>query len=314
MGRALLALLLVAAAVPGAQARDALQSIDDCVARLDERLDVGYARIAERCPELASALSESPWARWLPADWTRPHNQLSSSGLSELRTLLARADGPEVRRRAPPRTERVAAVLSVLTAADQERTSWWLRLKDWLRRMLTPRAMPDEGWLQRWLAEMNISNHAIELIAWGAFALVVLIAGGIVVIELRVAGLLGGRHSRSRVRQPQRTRAGPTLAELERAVPARQPGLLLELITLRLAEQDRLPPARALTVRELRQRARLDDESSRSRLTELVTVCERVRYSGQDVGAASLAAALHGGRQLLATLDALPALPRAQPQ
>ena len=68
MTRALLALLLAAALPPCAQARDALEAIDDCVARLDTELDVGYARIAARCPDLTAALAESSFAPWLPAD------------------------------------------------------------------------------------------------------------------------------------------------------------------------------------------------------------------------------------------------------
>src|SRR6516225_7631631 len=45
VARALLALLLAAALLPCAQARSALEAIDDCVARLDTELDLGYARI-----------------------------------------------------------------------------------------------------------------------------------------------------------------------------------------------------------------------------------------------------------------------------
>ena len=71
-----------------------------------------------------------------------------------------------------------------------------------------------------------------------------------------------------------------------------------------------MPPARALTVRELEREARLPEESGRARLAELVAVCERVRFSGEPVSAASLAAALHGGRVLLAALAAVPATPR----
>src|SRR5262249_14392090 len=44
--RTLIALLLAAALAAGAQARAPLQVLDDCVARLDSELDVGYAHIA----------------------------------------------------------------------------------------------------------------------------------------------------------------------------------------------------------------------------------------------------------------------------
>jgi hypothetical protein len=306
--RALAALLLAAAAVPCAQARDALRALDDCIARLDTELDVGYARIVARCPELPPALEQSPWAAWLPADWNRPDNELSAAGLSELRSLLARAAGPATRGRPAPRTDAVADVLARVARPTTARGNWWLRFKDWLHRIFSPPQPADYGWLRRWLRQIKLSTGAAQLIAWSAFVLVVALAAVIVVNELRVAGLLGGRAARARARgQPLRSGGAVALADIERAAAGRQPGLLLELIAARLAEQDRLPPARALTARELEQHARLPDESARPRLAELVAVCERVRFSGAVVTAASLAAALHSGRVLLAALDAPPA-------
>jgi hypothetical protein len=77
---------------------------------------------------------------------------------------------------------------------------------------------------------------------------------------------------------------------------------------LRLAAGGRLPPARALTARELERRARLPGEVARARLVELVGVCERVRFSAERVSAASRAAALQSGRLLLASLEGAPPL------
>ena len=308
MARALLALLLTAA-MTSAQAREALQAIDDCLARLDAVLDVGYARIAVRCPELTPALSESPWGPWLPTDWSRPDNTLSAPGLAELRTLLSREAGRGAPPRAIPRTESVGAVLAAITRSEAPGGSWWQRFKDWLREILTVPARADNGWLRRWLSELNLSGQAAELIAWGTLALVVALAGAIVISELRIAGLLGGDARRPRAKPQPRPRAGPALQAIERAAPAEQPALLLELIVWRLVEQDRLPPARALTARELGARARLPEQSARGRLAELVTVCERVRFSAETVSAATLSSALRSGNSLLATLDASPPAP-----
>ena len=52
--------------------------------------------------------------------------------------------------------------------------------------------------------------------------------------------------------------------------------------------------------------ARLPAESERLPLTELVTVCERVRFSAERVSGASLAAAVRSGSLLLATLESAP--------
>ena len=312
MARALLALLLAAALVPCAQARAALEAIDDCVARLDTELDVGYARIAARCPDLTAALGASSFAPWLPADWKRPDNQLSAAGLSELRAQLVRESGGGDNRRPAPRSERVASVLASVTHGDAASIGWWQRFKDWLRRILTTRAQTDSGWLRRWLAGIELSRSATRLITWASFAIVVALAAGIVINELRIAGVLRGRRARSQARSADVSRGGSAAAleEIERAAPEQQPALLLELITARRAALRRLPPARALTARELERQARLPEESGRARLAELVTVCERVRFSGAAVSSASLTAAVRGGRALLAALATAPlALP-----
>ena len=308
MARALLALLLAAALVPCAQARAALEAIDDCVARLDTELDVGYARIAARCPDLTAALGASSFAPWLPADWKRPDNQLSAAGLSELRAQLVREGGRGDNRRPAPRSERVASVLASVTHGDAASIGWWQRFKDWLRRILTTRAQTDSGWLRRWLAGIELSTSTTQLITWTAVAVVVALAAGIVINELRIAGVLRSRTTRSQPRAGDSHHGGAAAAleDIERASPEQQPALLLELIAARLAALQRLPPARALTGRELEREARLPEESGRSRLVELVAVCERVRFSGEPVSAVNLAAAVRGGRALLATLTDAP--------
>ncbi|HET7756615.1 MAG TPA: DUF4129 domain-containing protein, partial [Steroidobacteraceae bacterium] len=90
---------------------------------------------------------------------------------------------------------------------------------------------------------------------------------------------------------------------LERAAPAHQPRVLLELIAARLAAQDRLPAARALTVRELLRAVRLADPEQRARLAELAGACERLRFSPRRPPPEAVASALARGRELLAALE-----------
>src|ERR1700756_4026661 len=183
VARALLALLLAAALLPCAQARDVLESIDDCVAKLDSELDVSYARIAARCPDLTAALGESSFAPWLPADWKRPDNQLSAAGLSELRTQLVRESRRGIRRPAP-RTESVdTALAAVAHGADTDSIGWGQRFKDWLPGVFTTRAKADSGWLRRWLAGIDLSTATTQLLTWAALAFVVALAAGIVLNE-----------------------------------------------------------------------------------------------------------------------------------
>jgi hypothetical protein len=263
-------------------------AIDECIRQLDPTLDVGYARIVQRCPDLAPALAASTWAERLPPDWNKPGNELSAGGLAELRTLMTRqSTAASVR---APRVERVAAVLAGIKVNDHVQEGWWARLKRWLRALLTPRpANPDDSWLRRLFAELAPAQSVLDIIAWTATAVVI----------------GAGRRRSGQVPAPGTAAGGrATLEQVLAASPAQQPRLVLELIIARLREQERLPPARALTVHELERAARLPGEADRERLAVLTATCEQVRFAAREVAPQSLAAAVARGRELLSALEA----------
>ena len=138
---------------------------------------------------------------------------------------------------------------------------WWARFKQWLREVLARRPPEeDSGWLRRLMGDISLPQALLRVITWSALAVVIALAAAIVVNELRIAGLFGRSRRRAAPAASATARPGTcnsTLGELERAAPAEQPRLLLELVVARLREQDRLPPPRALTVHELNRVARL---------------------------------------------------------
>jgi hypothetical protein len=301
--RWLLTLVVLVVTLPCAHAREAAPVIDDCLTKLDPGTDIGYARIVARCPDLPGALSQSSVAAWLPADWNRPDNQLSAAGLTELRLLLTQVPGAA--RRPAPRVAGVAGLLATFVQSERAHSSWWDRFRQWLRHVLAPQPSQEEDWLQRLLVKLFTSNAA-DTIAWTSLVLVVALALGIIANELRLAGFLGSGERSLRRRAELTSAAAPAgLEQIARAPPAEQPRMLLEFIARRLAEQQRLPPARALTTLELTQRARLADEE-RASLAALASVCDRVRFSGCEVPGTSLAAAIARGNSLLASLDLRP--------
>jgi Domain of unknown function (DUF4129) len=305
--RVLLAVLLAGLAVPCAAARDPLQVIDDCMARLDTSLDVGYAHIAQRCPELAAALTQSPLAAWLPRDWNRPDNQLSAQGLSELRVLLVRAGELRPARGILPATQHVAGILAAISLPQPSQLSWWTRFKQWLRRIMSAPSQADESWFTRWWQSIKLSGNSRDLITGICLAVLVVLAVGVIVNELRVAGLLGRRSAAgTAVPRGPAARGQVTLGQIETVAPRERPALLLELIAAQLAVRGLLPPARTLTARELVRRARLPDSAGRANLVQLVAVCERIRFAAEDVEEEIRENALRAGRLLLSAIDTLP--------
>lgn len=310
MARALLALLLLAGPAY-AREPDALTALETCAAQLDPSLDVGYERIAARCPDLTAELEGSPWAAWLPRDWKQPDNELSAAGLRALHDALVR-EAAAVPGTGTLHPAHVRAVLERVTRPEPEQEGWWARLRRWLRALLAQQPEQDNGWLRRLFGDVSIDKAVVRLIVAGAIALLVGLALAVVINELRVAGVLRRRPQSAAQAPPGRAaRGGLALSDVEAAEPGTQPALLLELIAARLAAQDRLPPARALTVRELIRRVRLEDEAGRARLADLATVSERVRYAPGAVATSVREAAMRGGRELLVALETAPTAARA---
>jgi hypothetical protein len=306
--RLYVALLVLAAPVAPLRAAgpDALAAIDACTARLDAELDVGYERIAARCPDLAPALEQSGWAAWLPHGWKESRNDLSAGSLLELRAVVQRelATRPAAR---TPRVERLNEILADLGSTGQQRSGAWARFKKWVRSLFERGGQQsDESWLNRMVSRIGISDAAIEIITYIALGLVVSLAGFIVFNELRVAGVIGSRRDQRSADGDADALAGrPRLAwsEIESAALLEQPRLLLELIAAKLTDLKRLPPAGAFTVRELTRAADLREEADRKRLVELALTAERARYADGAVEPPAVEMAVRHGRELLTRLE-----------
>jgi hypothetical protein len=290
-----------------------MPDIDACVARLDPQLDIGYDRIAARCPDLIKQLETGAWAPWLPRGWKEPGNDLSAGSLKEFRELVDRESG--TRGTNPGAAPDVRSLRPILNAlAGSRDATGWSRFKSWLRSVLERREQPtDESWFSRMVAHVGISQSVIRLITYAALAAVVVLAGIIVLNELRTAGLFGRRMGTARKRQTQSAGGGAGLSwrDIEQAPLRDRPRLLLELIVRRLSDRGALPPSGALTVRELTRAAQLPDPDDRSRLTDLALAAERARYSGAEPLATVFEEPIALGRELLERLETATAGPDA---
>ncbi len=305
--RAMCASFLVAAVLASeAFGQDAaLDSIAACVRRLDPQTDIGYERIAARCPDLTHRLDGSSWAAWLPREWKEPGNDLSVAGLQELRVAVAR----ELSMRTPTRAPDLAplnGILAGLGPLEPDRTGWWGRMTRWLREAFERRDQSSaSGWLDRMIARVGPSQGLIEGISYVCLGIVVVLALGLVANELRLAGVFDSARNRkaggARQQVPVRP-AAQVWAEIQHAPARDRPRLLLELIVARLTELNRLPAAGALTIRELTGAARLDEGEDQAALVDVALAAERVRFSGEPVADASLQRAIERGRRLLERL------------
>ena len=298
--RCIVLLLLLWATQSAAQGQP---DLDACIQRLDPVTDIGFERIAGKCPDLARQLQRSSWAAWLPRGWNEPGNDLSVGSLRELRELGRQLAKTKTAARTPDPRD-LQRVLATLETSSETADGAWTRFKAWLRSLLEPRPESDtDNWLTRRIAQVGLPQSLIEVLTYVALAVVVALAALIVVNELRVAGWLSARARRQRRVGVRDSRArGGSNGDTDRVSPLDRPRILLGLIIARLTETGRLPPAGALTVHELTRVARVDGDEDRARLTDLALASERIRYSQAQIAPEALETTVIQGRELLSHL------------
>ena len=314
MRRLLCAALLVFIAPLQAAEPDSLaavrKAIDVCTPRLDAQVDVGYERVAALCPDLARTLERSGVEQWLPQGWKETRNNLSVGSLNELRAVVER----ELATPAPthtPRVERLNEVLVSLGEQHRQGSGTWMRFRKWLRDLIDRRdRAANEDWFDHMVSRVGISDAIVEIVTYVALGAMVVLALIVVLNELKAAGLLGRRaravaDEKADARSLLSARAVPTFGEIERAPMIERPRMLLELIASKLTAVRRLPPAGAMTVRELARSVQLDGAQDRERLSLLALTAERARYSESGVPEDALRSAYEQGRELLSSVESL---------
>jgi hypothetical protein len=300
--RAVCASILVAA-VAAPSAFGQVDAIDSCIKRLDPQTDVGYERIAARCPDLTGQLDRSAWAAWLPKEWKASDNDLSAGSLKDLRQVVARELATRTTSRTPSLVP-LHAILADLGPMGLQSTSPWDRFTRWLREALE---RGDAHTAHEWgAARVSLSQSVIDLICYVCLAAVVAMALALIVNELRVAGVFAARRDRAvgKAGAHAARYVASDWSAIQRSPASDRPRLLLELIAARLVDLNRLPPAGGFTVRELLQRAHFARREDQALLADVALTAERMRFSAEQIPAASLEAVVERGRQLLEQLQA----------
>lgn len=305
--RCVLVLIVGVVASGPASPDDTLNAaIGKCRESADPELDIGYARIAARCPQLVHMLESSEWRAWLPSAWREAGNDLSVGGLEELAVLVERE---QARRHAGrrPGTGTLREIITGLDTARAEKAGFWGRFRRWLEDTFMQPAEEDSGdWLERLLGREPLSARIVAAITYAALVLVVALALLIVVNELRAAGVFRRRARAKSQPLPadEPPRSSLTMREIDRAPQAERPALLLRLVIERLGHTGRLPAAAGLTVGELEARAALSDPQDRARLGELARAAEHARFAASPAPPAAVERALESGRALLGSIRA----------
>jgi hypothetical protein len=285
--------------------------LSGCLSGLSAREKPGLENLKPRCPELEHTLQQAGLTDQLPAGWEQ---RLRRSGLREITETLQRYQG-EPQSMVPDVSAVGAIVQGLRTEHKQPPKTWWQRLGEWLRELLTRRSNSGAGLLTRALDRLAdaMTDRVRAVLFYSCVALVVLFVGFIVWREVKAAGI--GRRAAPRKARgagalpPAATADQPGLVALDGIPLSERPALLLRLLVQALERSGRLTGDRTLTHRELIARAGFDGADQRRRFASISLRAEQQVY-GYFAAVAhedpELQRALHEGRELYLQLLAAP--------
>lgn len=300
----LFVLLLIAPAVWSQTAESPSEVVAGCVGT-GETDAYGVHDLELACPGIEHALVELGYAPFI-----------SASQLDEL-SIYSLADVQELNDRYAPRdevvrgisTDSVATVLESLRDPPRAEHAPTLleRFRRWLRDVFQRNQNPDDSWLSRWLEDVNVPEAVTRAIVYSLMLLVVVLAVGVLINELRAAGILRRRGSRQThagaAADMQASVADLTLADLESVTPRERPSALLRILVASLVKRGQLHSERSLTHRELVARAALDD-AQRNCFGEVSGLSERSVYGNTPSAEAEIERVVRAGRELAAQIAA----------
>lgn len=297
-----LALVLLAAPAAFAQSEGpARQVLEECVEALEPDV-IGLEDIEATCPDIRAALEELGLTDLVSENQL---SLLSRDGLHSLSALVTRYE--QVPERETIGVDTLAPVLDSLRKppVPEQALSWVERFKRWLREVFDKKESRsgNDSWLSRWLDEHPLPEVVRDILLYGSVALLVLLALGIVINEVRTARR--GRRRKSASTSADAADVAVTMrpAALDLEFGGERPSALLRMLIATLVKTGRLNGAQSLTHRELSKRARFDDSSQRESFQKIAQLAEREVFSGEDVASDDLGEVVRVGRSLDAQLN-----------
>lgn len=298
-----------AAGTNGAKAGDAAAAspaeiIASC-AEADAEDAIGVQELDEFCPGIEHALVEFGYAPFISATQLE---ELSTYSFVDLQHLAQRYTPQDS---VPQHDLEGGKLDSILRSLEQPARAelapgWFERFKRWLRKAFAQQEADPDSWVNRWLPDLTISAAVSKAIGYVLIVLVIVFAVGILINELRVAGLMKrGRNARNAQAAGSADASGRTAVAVSdlNTLPLRErPSMLLRMLVATLVNTGRLRTERSLTHRELSSRASLEEQAQRECFQRVASLGERTVYGAVSVSAEEIEDVVAAGQSLNAQL------------
>jgi hypothetical protein len=278
-----------------------LDTVSDCATKASAASS-GLKDLSAVCPDLRAALGTLGFDKILYEGW---QDKLNVHVLHDLLDLNERYSGP----RSPgvPDTSALPEILQKLQAEQAPRpVSWWYSFKNWLKQWLEHSDSSLAKWIRHlfdgFLRGANVSPGFLQAFVYIVTILTAIAAVGIIVHELKAAGIVARLRSRRSAANQAEDSSGHLTDEAFGADENTPAGVLRALVR-RLLQTGRLATERSLTHRELIARAAFDSEGQKSVFARIAHAAEIVLYGTEPAAPETLATLTRQGRELLQQLS-----------
>jgi len=266
---------------------------------------IGLQELESFCPGIEHALVEFGYAPFVSETQL---DELSTYSFVDLQYLAQRYTPSGA---APPHDLDVTRLDSIVRSLEQPVQAelppgLFERFKRWLRKAFAQQEADPDSWVNRWLPDLTISEAVSKALGYVLVVLVIVFAVGVLINELRAAGLLrrgrGSRRVAGAGMDEGLSLATASANDLD-AMPLRdRPSTLLRMLVATLVNTGRLRTERSLTHRELSARASLDEPAQRECFQRVAALGERTVYGGGSVSAEEIESVVAAGQSLNAQL------------
>jgi hypothetical protein len=297
MGRAfaaIAALLLLGRLAHADDASQAQAALEHCL-RTADRQAIGVEELEKSCPGLWRAIDTLGYAPFISDD---QYESLDRNGVADLIELREHFQAGTAQSNGGPDTAALAPILKqIAEPVIEKKQSKWDKFLEWLRKRMNRNSQP--GSWPGWLKNAHMSERAAKIAGWIVVGLVGLLALGIIVNELRAAGVFKRRRKAAAGEAVAQDELPPNAREvLATTQLADQPTLLLRMLVAKLVEGGRLARERSLTHRELSQRARFDTADDLSAFEHVARLSEQAIYGERPLDSQTAEPVLTRGRAL----------------
>ncbi len=241
-----------------------------------------HIQLKTQCPKLYKTLKQNGLMATLEEPLPK---QLSLTQLRMLQTATKLTNNVEIL----DELELNALLASIYTEKKPDNTvEWWKQFLNWLSGFKPEKYETEFNWLVKLLEAITPSEQTARYMMYATFALIILLAIGLVIWELYLSGVFYRKRRKNKKQLQQASNSihpsskHLSFEEIKQLAPSVQSVALLKSMISQLMDKEILPKNSALTNLEFKQCLQTTHSSNSKPFSLLLNIVEPILYGDEN--------------------------------